>query len=73
MSAPLAGAVRTAHSMSQVELRASARRRLDALTARYGPDSPQVGAALARWGRTLDAQNAADDTMALIDALGSAL
>ena len=65
-------AIRTAHTMSAVELRASARRRLDALTARYGTDSPQVAAALARWGRVLESQTVHDDTMALIDALGGA-
>lgn len=69
MSAALA-ATRSATTISAAELTVSARRRLDALTARHGADSPQVAAALARWGRILDTTTAADDTMALIDALG---
>ena len=65
-------AIRTAHTMSEIELRASARRRIDALAARHGIDSPQVHDALARWGRVLESQTVRDDTMALIDALGGA-
>lgn len=70
MSAALA-ATWSATSITAIELTASARRRLDALTARHGADSPQVAAALARWGHILDTTTAADDTMALIDALGA--
>lgn len=69
MTAALA-ATRTATTLSANELTASARRRLDSLTVRHGADSPQVAAALKRWGRILDTTTAADDTMALIDALG---
>jgi hypothetical protein len=71
MTATLTAATRSAATVSHNELTASARRRIDQLTATHGVDSPQVAAALARWGRILDTTTAADDTMALIDSLGS--
>ncbi len=72
MSAPVAGAIRSAHSMSPVELRASAHKRIDAAAAKYGIDSPQVRDLLVRWGHVLDAQSTPDDTFALAASLGSA-
>lgn len=66
------GAVRSAHTMSRLELRASADRRIDAVAAKYGLDSPQVLAELSRWGRALDAQATPDDTFALAASLGGA-
>jgi len=71
MTATLSAATRSATTVSQDELTASARRRIDQLTAAHGVDSPQVQAALARWSRILDARVTSDDTMALADALGS--
>jgi len=59
------GATNTPHA----ELVASARRRIDALTARYGADSPQVAAALKRWAGIVDQRTAGDDLMALADSL----
>ena len=71
MSAPLT-AIRSAHTMSSLELRASAHRRIDAVAAKYGLDSPQVLTELARWGHALDAQATPDDTFALAASLGGA-
>lgn len=62
-------AVRSVASMSDAELRASAQSRLHDLALRHGADSPQVAAAVGRWGRVLDSRSTADDTMALVEAL----
>lgn len=47
---------RSAATLSERELLASARRRLDALTAKHGARSPEVKAAMARWAGVLDHQ-----------------
>lgn len=60
---------RTAHSIPDAELVASARRRIYGLAARYGWDSPQVRSAIARWGHVLDRRTAVDDLTAVVDAL----
>ena len=65
-------AARGATTISHDELVLSARRRIDGLTARYGADSPQVRAALTRWGAILDTRVTGDDLMALADTLGGA-
>lgn len=60
---------RSASSMTEAELRASAHRRIEALSARHGIDSPEVAAALARWGALLDARDRGDDLFALVESL----
>lgn len=66
-------AVRSAGSMSAQDLRESAMRRVSALAARHGADSPEVRAALTRWGRLLDARTATErDITALATAVGVA-
>jgi len=66
-------ATRTAGAMSDRELRESAKRRLEALTARYGADSPQVSAMLARWALLDQARTANDDVAAITAALDDEL
>jgi hypothetical protein len=65
-------AIRSVQTMSPLELRESAHRRIDAVAAKHGLNSPQVRAELARWGRALDAQATPDDTFALAASLGGA-
>lgn len=62
-------AARTAFRLSDLELRQSAKRRLESLADRYGPDSPQVQRALARWGAIEKSRETADDLTAILDAL----
>lgn len=64
-------AIRTAAAMSDAELRASAWGRVDAAAQKYGADSPQVKAALARWARIDAARVEPDDLTALVDAIGA--
>ena len=63
-------AIRSTSTLSPVELRASAHKRIDAAAAKYGIDSPQVRDLLTRWGHVLDAQATVDDTFALAASLG---
>jgi hypothetical protein len=54
-------------------LLAAGGRRLDSLAARYGSDSPQVAAALARWARIIDdARPPRDDLGDLVDVVTAA-
>lgn len=63
-------ATRTATSLTDAELVASARRRLGPLIERYGAESPQVVRALERWSKLERARTADDDLTALLDTLG---
>lgn len=65
-------AVRSVATMSAEELRESAMGRVNAAAKKHGADSPQVRAALARWGRYVDAQPSPDDLLALAEAVGIA-
>lgn len=58
-------ATRTAGSLTDNEMRLSALRRLEALEARYGADSPQVEAAVARWEKLERIRSANDDLAAI--------
>jgi len=50
-------------------LLAAGARRLDTLITQHGVDSPQVRAALTRWGRIIDdARPPRDDLMDIVDA-----
>lgn len=69
MNADTLVAARSATTTPHAELLASARHRIDQLTARYGADSPQVAAALKRWAQIIDQRTAGDDLMALADSL----
>ncbi|MCV2395963.1 hypothetical protein OEB99_16730 [Actinotalea sp. M2MS4P-6] len=63
-------AVRSAASLSDANLRASAMGRVSAAAEKYGHDSPQVAQALARWARIDAARVEPDDLTALVEALG---